>query len=55
MNRISRDNKTNNNSFELNEACKDFDLFILNGRLGYDMKVGDFTCVSGNGNHRSLY
>ena len=50
LNRISKDSKTNNNGYKLINVCKDFDLHILNGRIGDDKKVGDFTCVSNNGN-----
>ena len=50
LERVSKDCKTNKSGDKLIEICKDFDLRILDGRFGSDKGVGDFTCVSNNGN-----
>jgi len=49
-NRYNCDNKTNNNGYKLIDMCKNFDLRLVNGRVGNDKFVGDYTCISKNGN-----
>ena len=41
--RTSKDTKTNNNGFRLLEICKNNNLFLVNGRIGCDENVGNFT------------
>ena len=41
--RVSMDTHTNNNGFRLLEMCKNNNLFIINGRLGRDKLVGEYT------------
>lgn len=48
--RTNRDPRTNNNGCQLIELCKNFDIRILNGRIGSDCGVGDYTCTSTSGN-----
>ena len=47
--RLNRDDKINTNGRSLTDLCKSTDLCILNGRLGNDAKLGDFTCYTYNG------
>ena len=48
--RQNRDKHINNNGRKLIELCQVFNLTILNGRMGSDRGVGDFTCNTAQGN-----
>ena len=48
-NRSNKDNFTNNNGYKLIELCRCLDLKIVNGRIGSDQNIGDFTCISNQG------
>ena len=50
LRRTNMDSKINNNGYKLLELCINFDLRILNGRVGQDINKGKFTCVSESGN-----
>ena len=41
--RISKDKKVNTNGLKLLETCKSNNLYIVNGRVGSDKNVGNFT------------
>ena len=49
LKRANADKHTNVNGNCLLELCKSFDLRILNGRLGDDKNIGNFTCHKTNG------
>ena len=48
--RCNADKVVNTNGRGLLEFCKSFNLRIVNGRLGKDKNLGDFTCHKSNGN-----
>ena len=50
LKRTNMDCKVNNNGYKLLELCTNFDLRILNGRIGQDTNKGKFTCVSNHAN-----
>ncbi|MES9885167.1 MAG: reverse transcriptase family protein [Sedimenticola sp.] len=43
LKRISKDKKTNAHGYFLIEICRNSNLFMLNGRVGSDREVGEFT------------
>ena len=45
LNRANKDTKTNNNGRKLVEMCKLHELCFMNGRIGSDKNIGDFTCA----------
>ena len=47
--RMNSDRQLNNNGRRLLELCKATDLKIVNGRLGKDKNVGNFTCFNNFG------
>ena len=47
--RCNKDTCTNNNGFKLIELCRCLDLKFVNGRIGNDKNIGDFTCSSAQG------
>ena len=54
-NRSNKDNFTNNNGYKLIEICRCLDLKIVNGRIGSDQNIGDFTCISNQGSSTQDY
>ena len=47
--RSYRDKITNTNERCLLDVCKTTEMSIVNGRIGSDKKIGDFTCVTHEG------
>ena len=45
----NQDEKINQNGNDLLELCKSFDLKIVNGRVGDDKNIGNFTCHKPSG------
>ena len=44
ISRASKDSVVNNYGHKLLDICKNFELFIANGRLYNDFRIGNFTC-----------
>lgn len=47
--RANRDKVVNDRGFQLLELCKALKMRILNGRVGKDCGIGEFTCITFNG------
>lgn len=47
--RYNKDECVNNNGRQILEICQSFDLKIVNGRIGGDKGVGNYTCYNKNG------
>ena len=47
--RVNKDRVINDSGINLIELCKIHDLCIVNGRIGNDQSIGDFTCYTHNG------
>ena len=46
---LDADKKVNNNVRRLVDLCKTFDMLIINGRVGSDNNIGNYTCTIYNG------
>ena len=49
QNRANADKKVNNNGRRLVDLCKTCDMLIVNGRVGSDNNIGNYTCTTYNG------
>ena len=47
--RANADKKVNNNGRRLVDLCKTCDMLIINGRVGSDNNIGNYTCTTYNG------
>ncbi len=51
LKRLSKDTHMNNYGYRLLDLCRSHSLFIVNGRVGHDRYVGDYTCIKGVNHH----